>query len=132
PGTAKGEDGSALGKVYSDKREVKGQIIKYDGAGKYEVKLTLPDGSSQVVIQAESQIRSQNDPMVFNLHGSQFDDVSINVDTDPRLKAFLDQVKAVADQDIPKVGTPEEIAAGQKQALVDLTILCNKVMSYPD
>ena len=132
PGTTKGEDGTALGVVYSDKREMKGQIVKYDGNGTYDVQVTLPDGTSKTVQESESAIRSANDPMVYNLHGSTFDDVSINVDTDPVLSSFLDQAKAVAAKDIPATGTPEQIAAGQKQALVDLTLLCNKTMSYPD
>ena len=132
PGDTKGEDGSALGVVYSDKREMKGKIVKYDGNGMYDVEVTQPDGTKKTVQQSESAIRSANDPMVYNLHGSTFDDVSINVDTDPSLKAFLAQAKTIADKDIPTTGTPEEIAKGQKQALVDLTVLCNKVMSYPD
>lgn len=132
PGTTQGEDGKPLAVVYSTKREMKGVILKYNGDHTYDVQLTLPDGTKQVVKQSESQIRSSNDPMVFNLHGSTFDDVSINVDQDPVLKDFLGKAKAVADKDIPKSGTPAEIAAGQKQALVDLTILCNTVMSYPD
>ncbi|MBS2027719.1 MAG: transglutaminase domain-containing protein [Deltaproteobacteria bacterium] len=132
PGTTKGEDGNPLGVVYSDKREMKGEIVKYDGNGTYDVKVTLPDGTSKVMQESESAIRSANDPMVYDLHGSTFDDVSINVDTDPVLKGFLDQAKAVAAKDIPATGTPEQIAAGQKQALVDLTLLCNKTMSYPD
>jgi len=132
PGTQKGEDGSPLGVVYSDQREMKGTIVKYDGNQTYDVKLTLPDGTSKIVQQTESQIRSENDPMVYNLHGSTFDDVTIDVDSDPKLAAFLEQAKAVAAKDIPAKGTPEEIAKGQKQALVDLTVLCNKTMSYPD
>src|SRR5205807_823587 len=114
------------------KREMKGKILKYDGNGSYDVQVTKPDGTTSIVKQTESQIRSANDPMVFNLHGSTYDDVRIDVDTDPVLKSFLDQSKAVASKDIPANGTPAQVAEGQKQALVDLTLLCNKTMSYPD
>lgn len=82
--------------------------------------------------QTEDQIRTQNDPTIYSLHGGTYDDVSLNVDTDPSLKKFCDAAQVLIDKDIPKTGTAEEISAGQKQALTDLTIFCNKTLSYPE
>jgi hypothetical protein len=131
-GDVKGEDGKPMGIVLSPQREEKGVILKYDGNGKYDVEVTAPDGKKTVVQQTEDQIRTQNDPTVFSLHGGTYDDVALNVDTDPSLKKFCADAQAIIDKDIPKTGTPDQIAAGQKQALTDLTIFCNKTMSYPD
>jgi hypothetical protein len=131
-GTTKGEDGKALGKVLLDKTEMSGTIKKYNGDKTYDVEVKNKDGSTKTVKMTEAQIRAQNDPMVYNLNGSRFDDVSINVKTDPSLQKFLDGAKAIADKDIPKTGTPADIAKGQRQALIDLTVYCNTKVSYPD
>jgi hypothetical protein len=132
PGTTKGEDGSPLGVALSSQRNEKGVILKYNGDKTYDVEVTAPDGTKKTVTRTEEQLRAENAPGNFNLHGSSFYDVTINVDNDPSLQKFLDQAKAIAQKDIPADGTPEQKAAGQKQALVDLTILCNQTLSYPD
>ncbi len=132
PGTAKGEDGSPLGLALSSQRNEKGVILKYNGDKTYDVEVTAPDGTKQTVKRTEAQLSAENAPGNFDLHGSTFYDVSIDVDTDPSLQKFLDQAKAIAQKDIPADGSPEQKAAAQKQALVDLTILCNQTLSYPD
>jgi hypothetical protein len=131
-GDTKGEDGTALGVALSPQRNEKGVVLKYNGDHTYDVEVTRPDGTKVTVTRTEDQLRADNAPAMFNLHGSTYYDVSINVDQDPKLQAFLDKARAVAQKDIPATGTPEEKAAGEKQALVDLTILCNQTLSYPD
>lgn len=131
-GTAKGEDGSPLGRALSPQRNEKGVLLKNNGDHTWDVEVTRPDGTKVTVKRTEDQLRGDNAPGAFNLHGSTYYDVKINVDEDPSLVKFLDQAKAIAAKDIPANGTPEEKAAGQKQALVDLTILCNAALSYPD
>lgn len=132
PGDAKGEDGSPLGMVHSPQREEAGKITKYDGNGLYDVEVTAPDGKKSTVKLTEQQIRTQNDPTIYDLKGSTYSDIRLDIDHDPSLKKFCDGAQAIIDKDIVKTGTPEQISQSQKQALTDLTIYCNKVMSYPD
>lgn len=131
-GTEKGEDGSPLGRALSPTRNEKGVLLKNNGDHTWDVEVTRPDGTKVTVKRTEDQIRGDNAPAVFDLHGATYFDVKINVDDDPSLKKFLEQAKAIATKDIPADGTPEEKAAGEKQALVDLTVLCNATLSYPD
>ncbi len=132
PGDQKGEDGTPLGIVHLSQREEAGRITKYDGNGMYDVEVTGPDGKKSTVQMSEQQIRTQNDPTIYDLHGSTYDDVHLDIDHDPVMKQFCDKAQAIIDKDIPKTGTPDQIAAAQKQALTDLTILCNATLSYPD
>ncbi len=132
PGDQKGEDGTPLGIVHLSQREEAGKILKYNGAGMYDVEVTAPDGKKSTVQMTEQQIRTQNDPTLYDLHGSTYDDVHLDIDHDPVMKDFCGKAQAIIDKDIPKTGTPEQMAAAQKQALTDLTILCNATLSYPD
>ena len=132
-GTDKGEDGEPLGRMLQDQREAKGVISKYNGDGTYQIEITGPDGRKLTRSIGQDEIRQHNDPMVFSFKGSTYDDVSINVDSDPALKDFLAKVKVISDKlPGPTVGTQSERAAAQRQALVDITNLCTQVMRYPD
>lgn len=132
PGKEKGEDGQPLSQMLYGRREEKGVIVKYNDNHTYDVNVTHPDGTQSVQTLDENALRSDNDPQTFNLNGSTYDDVSVDVNQDASLAAFIVKAKAIGDRDIIRGGTPEEIAESQKKALVDLTLLCNAVLSYPD
>ena len=101
----------------------------------YTVKYKTPEGEEKTQTLTLSDIRKANNPHYFNPKGSQFSDVSINVNTDAALKEFLDGAQPIIDAHLPANGslatlTPKELVQKQK-ACIDALMKYASRVKYP-
>ncbi|HEY3446196.1 MAG TPA: hypothetical protein VGK67_07515 [Myxococcales bacterium] len=123
------------GKPFSTRYKVlEAEITGYDAKGKYTVKFKTPEGEEKTQTLSLSDIRKANNPHYFNPKGSQFSDVSINVNTDAALKEFLDGAQPIIDAHLPKGSTatltPKELVQKQK-ACIDALMKYASRIKYP-
>lgn len=123
------------GKPFSTRYKViEAEITGYDAKGNYTVKFKTPEGEEKTQTLKLSDIRKANNPHYFNPKGSQFSDVSINVNTDAALKEFLDGAQPIIDAHLPKGSTatltPKELVQKQK-ACIDALMKYASRIKYP-
>jgi hypothetical protein len=114
---------------------LEGEITGFTADGKYELKVTMPDGKEETKTLEWSKLRRANHPHYFSESGSYLRDVTINLTNDPDLKTFLDNAQPIIDKHLPKGETASmtaaELAERQKNCIAELMDYTAKGMKYP-
>ena len=133
--TVKGEDGKLLAVLHLTEVLDKGTITKALGNDEFEVAVQERDGTMKTVVLSLEEIQATNDPTIYPLNGSTFEDVTINDQTDPVLKAFLAKAVAIGKANLVSLRTPgvtpAQMQASQEKVLVLLTQLTVDTIKYP-
>jgi polyhydroxyalkanoate synthesis regulator phasin len=126
------------GKSFSTQWKVlEAEIIGYDGRGNYTVKYKTPAGADETRTVDLNDIRRANNPHYFKPTGSTFSDVTINLNTDADLKAFLEGARPIIEKHLPTDGsllklTPQQLARRQKECITDLQRYAEEKVQYPE
>jgi hypothetical protein len=129
-GTTEGEEFNTQNKV------VEATIKGFTADGDYLVELTNPKGEKETKTVSMGEIRRANNPHWFKLEGSNFSDVSINVNNDAALKKFLDDAQPIIDRHLPKDGSLVGLSAAalarkQKSCIKELMKYTKDRVHYP-
>lgn len=125
------------GKAFSDEHKVlQAKITGFDGAGRYKIAYNKPNGDKVEATVSLRDITDANNPHHFELTGSQFSDVAIDIKKDATLKKFLDEAQPIIDQFLPRDGTLLELSATQlakrqKDCVAGLMKYVRDAMKYP-
>lgn len=99
-------------KFSTEHKIVHGTIKGFDKNG-YSVSYKKPDGEVVVKKLSMKDIAKANNPHNFSLKGSEFSDVSINVDRDEDVKSFITDAQPLIDQFLPRDGSLLELNSSQ-------------------
>lgn len=115
---------------------LEGRIEGFDARGTYAVRVELPGGREAVRRLSIREMERANNPHAFDLRGSRFSDVSIDVDAQPRLAAFIEGAGPIIAEHFPSDGSlrdapTELIAKRQKDCVAALLRYTNDHMKYP-
>jgi len=126
-------EGSAFSTRY---KILEAKITGFTADGNYTVAYTLPDGQARTGSLTLNEIRKANNPHVFPVGGASYIDVSIDVDTDASLKAFLDGAQPIIDKYLPTDGSilslsPADLEERQLACREALRLYCGERMTYP-
>lgn len=125
------------GEPFDDQHKVlEGRILGFDGDGNYTVEYHRPDGERVEKQISLREIVDANNPHHFPIRGSEFSDVSIDVENDPQMKKLLEDVRPIIDQHLPRDGSllelsPTQLAKRQKAAVSALMAHVRGIMKYP-
>jgi len=111
-------------------------IDGFDAKGNYTVSYNKPDGTKETRKVTLNDIRRANNPHYFKPHGDNFSDVTINIKTDPQLKAFLDGAAPIIKAHLPSDGSlvglsAKDLAKKQKACIDALMKYCSAKVKYP-
>ncbi len=101
------------GEKFSDEHKiVHGTITGFDTNG-YSVSYKRPDGEVVTKKLSIRDIAKSNNPHNFSLTGSEFSDVSININRDESVKSFITDAQPIIDQYLPRDGSLLELSSTQ-------------------
>ncbi|MCB9644404.1 MAG: hypothetical protein H6728_15135 [Myxococcales bacterium] len=121
----------------SNHRVVEAEILSFDANGNYTVRYTPPNGTdSTTKTLSLADIRRANNPHYFKPISSYYSDVTINVNTDPALKEFLQDAQPIIDRYLPQDGSlvglsAEQLAKRQKDCISALMDYTTHIVKYP-
>jgi hypothetical protein len=113
-----------------------GRIQSFDPNGTYRVQVTLPSGEETVKALSIREIERANNPHHFDLNGSKYSDVHMDVRSQPALAQIIEDAKPIIARHLPGDGAlldmaPAEIARRQRDCVEALMKLSNERMTYP-
>jgi hypothetical protein len=113
-----------------------GTIKSFDGAGNYTVAFKDPQGRDQTKTYTMDALKKQNTPHFFSESSSHFSDVGININTDAKLKAFLESADPIIKKHLPTDGSllklsQAELVKKQKQCVDELMKYTHDLVKYP-
>jgi hypothetical protein len=112
------------------------KITGFSADGTYNLEYAAPDGTARTAQMDLAAIRKANNPHYFPLVGSEYSDVSINVDKDKVLRDFVEGAKPIIARFLPSDGsliglTPSELAERQRDCVAALQAYTTERMKYP-
>ncbi|MCC6806257.1 MAG: transglutaminase domain-containing protein [Deltaproteobacteria bacterium] len=125
------------GKPFSTKHQVlQAKIESYDASGHYTVSYKNTDGVEVKASLTLKNLEEMNNPHNFDLNGSDFSDVRIDVRKQPKLQAFIDGAKPIIQKYLPRDGsllalTPAQLAKAQRECVGALQAYMRPLMTYP-
>ncbi|MCK6509895.1 hypothetical protein L6R29_08025 [Myxococcota bacterium] len=121
----------------SNHRVLQAEILSFDANGNYTVRYTPPNATEPTTKTLPlADIRRANNPHYFKPLSSSYSDVTINVNTDPALKEFLQNAQPVIDRYLPQDGSlvglsADQLAKRQKECISALMDYTSHIVKYP-